>query len=117
MRIYFTVDEKNRVFPCCDWNESIVPDPDWIDSRVHDDWLAYNDYGIPLLKYSGGIIIQRTAAEIAEDMADLPPDEPTEMDQVHADIDFLTMENDYLEETVEQQQADIDYCLMLLDEE
>lgn len=36
--------------------------------------------------------------------------------QTIADIDFLTMENEYLTEQTEQQQADIDYCLMLLEE-
>lgn len=33
-----------------------------------------------------------------------------------ADIDFLTMEDEYLTSQTEQQQADIDYCLMLLEE-
>lgn len=33
-----------------------------------------------------------------------------------ADNDFLTMENEILTEENEQQQADIDFCLMLLEE-
>lgn len=33
-----------------------------------------------------------------------------------ADVDFLTMENEILSEENEQQQADIDFCLMLLEE-
>ena len=44
-------------------------------------------------------------------------DIPTTEEILRADVDFLTMENEALEETTEQQQADIDYCLMLLDEE
>lgn len=33
-----------------------------------------------------------------------------------ADVDFLTMENEILTEENEQQQADIDFCLMLLED-
>ena len=46
-----------------------------------------------------------------------PSDIPSQEEILRADVDFLTMENESLEGTVEQQQADIDYCLMLLDEE
>lgn len=46
-----------------------------------------------------------------------PSDIPSQEEILRADVDFLTMENEALEGTVEQQQADIDYCLMLLDEE
>ena len=45
-----------------------------------------------------------------------PNDIPTELERVRADLDFVTMENEYLNEVNEQQQADIDYCLMLLEE-
>lgn len=34
-----------------------------------------------------------------------------------ADIDYLSMENEYLEETAEQHQADIDYLFMVVDNE
>lgn len=47
----------------------------------------------------------------------------SESEVTRADIDFLTMENEYLEaenqelrEAVEADRADIDYCLMLLEE-
>lgn len=33
-----------------------------------------------------------------------------------ADVDYLTMENEILTEENEQQQADIDFCLMLLED-
>ena len=46
-----------------------------------------------------------------------PSDIPSTEEILRADVDYLTMENEALEGTVEQQQADIDYCLMLLDEE
>lgn len=45
-----------------------------------------------------------------------PEDIPTENEVLRADLDFVTMENEYLTEQNEQQQADIDYCLMLLEE-
>ena len=42
---------------------------------------------------------------------------PTVEDYLRADIDFLTMENEDLTEQAEQARADIDYLLMLSDEE
>lgn len=45
-----------------------------------------------------------------------PSEIPTEEERLRADLDFVTMENEYLNEVNEQQQADIDYCLMLLEE-
>ena len=45
-----------------------------------------------------------------------PEDIPSENEVLRADMDFLTMENEYLEQVNEQQQADIDFCLMLLEE-
>lgn len=45
-----------------------------------------------------------------------PIDIPSETEILRADMDFITMENEYLTEQNEQQQADIDYCLMLLEE-
>jgi hypothetical protein len=42
---------------------------------------------------------------------------PSKEEILRADLDFLSMENEYLEMQNEQQQADIDYCLMLLEEE
>lgn len=52
-----------------------------------------------------------------------PIDIPTESDVLRADVDFLTMENEFLETEnaelraqSEVDRADIDYCLMLLEE-
>ena len=42
--------------------------------------------------------------------------DPTETEYLRADIDFLTMENESLEEQNEQQQADIDFLLMMIEE-
>ena len=53
-----------------------------------------------------------------------PIDIPTDVDHLQADIDFLMMENEFLEEDnvelqaqIEIDRADIDYCLMLLEDE
>lgn len=40
---------------------------------------------------------------------------PTEFDHLRADIDYLQMENDALTIENNQLRADIDYCLMLLE--
>ena len=136
MKVYFTTDENYSVFPCCDFREDIEPDNDW---RIGDlDGNPFNDYGVPLYKFVDGEIIPRDEAEIEADMENIEMPEPTQLEQLQADvdflsmeneyveaqneqfqadIDFLTMENEYFEETVEKQQADIDFCLMMLDED
>lgn len=45
-----------------------------------------------------------------------PSEIPSKEEILRADVDYLTMENEYLEEQAEQYRADIDYCLMLLEE-
>lgn len=115
MRIYFITDAQNRVIPVSDWSASISPEQDWLDGEITEP--VYETHGIPLWKYSNGVCVARTSAEVQADVEALPIPEPTEIEQMQADIDFLTMENEYLDEVTEQQQADIDYCLMLLDEE
>lgn len=113
MKIYFTVDSNNRVIPCCDYYEDIQPDADWILGELPDNSDAYEEHCVPLWKYINGEIVHRTDAEIQADIEDLPVPDPTEIEQLQADVDYLGMENEYLEGTVEQQQADIDYLLML----
>ena len=46
-----------------------------------------------------------------------PESIPSGEEILRADIDFLTMENEALEDDVEQAKADIDYLLMITDEE
>ncbi len=41
---------------------------------------------------------------------------PTEIDRLKADLDFLTMENESFAEENELLRADLDYCLMMLEE-
>lgn len=89
MRIYFTVDERNRVIPCCDYNPDIVPADNWKEGELSGN--AYDENSIPLYKYAGRTIVARTAQEIADDKAHLPVPEPTENEQLRADVDYLLM--------------------------
>ena len=114
MKIFYTIDETSRVIPCCDWNENISPDEDWHVGDIPG--AAYEEHGIPLYKEVNGAITARTAEEIQADIDAIPVPDPTPIDYLTADVDFLTMENEALEEQVEQQQADIDYLLMITEE-
>lgn len=114
INVIFTIGAKNCVYPVAD---DVGQELENGQYRGSIGGNAYEDHGIPRWKYIGGSVVARSQQEIADDIADLPIPEPTEMDQMQADIDYLTMENEYLEEVTEQQQADIDFCLMLLDEE
>lgn len=115
MQIFFTPDEKNRVIPTCDWAEDITPAPGWQIGEI--DGNAYEEHGVPLWKAVNGQCVRRTDAEIQADIDEIPEPEPTTEEQLRADVDYLTMENEYLEEENEQQRADIDYLLMLTEEE
>lgn len=115
MKIFYTIDEMHRVHPCCDWSEDIEPDESWLVGEIPGD--AYEEHGIPLYKDDGEEIILRTTEEIQSDIDELPMPEPTETDQLRADVDFLTMENETLETETEQARADIDYLLMITEEE
>ena len=116
MKIFFTIDDKKRVKPCCDWTEDFEPDFDWLIGDTPGD-NAYEEHGIPVWKYENNKIIFRSQKEIQVDIDELPIPEPTEAEQLRADVDFLTMENETLESQAEQARADIDYLLMITEEE
>lgn len=80
------------------------------------NWPFYEEHGIPLYKYENGQCVRRTAEEVQADIDAIPLPEPTETEQLRADMDFLTMENESLQADVEQAKADIDYLLMLTEE-
>ena len=91
MKIYFTVDEKNRVYPCCDWSADIEPDEGWIEGALPDGSPAMEAHGVPLWKYVDDAIVKRTDAEVQEDIDAIPVPEPTEIEQMRADVDYLLM--------------------------
>ena len=88
-KIYFLVDDQNRVIPVCDWDASIEADPEWIVGVIEGN--AYESHGIPLYKYVNQSIMERTAGEIQADINALPPVEPTDGEILRADVDFLLM--------------------------
>ncbi len=115
MRVYFTVDERNLVHPCRDNRSDITLASGWLVGEISGN--AYEEHGISLWKYENGACVQRTISEVQADIDALPVQEPTEAEQLRADIDFLTMENEALESESEQTRADIDYLLMITEEE
>ena len=115
MKIFFTIDELNRVYPVSDWSVDIEPDESWHVGEIEAP--AYEEHGVSLWKEVNGQCVRRTAEEVQADVDVIPLPEPTEEEQLMADVDFLTMENEALEEDVEQAKADIDYLLMITEEE
>ena len=114
MRIIYMIDEKNRVYPCSDDNGQKLETGQY---RGTISGNAYEDHGIPLWKIINDECVLRTAEEVKADVDAIPLPEPTEEEQLRADVDFLTMENEALEENVDQAKADIDYLLMITEEE
>lgn len=49
----------------------------------------YTMDGIPLYKWDGSQVIPRTEEEIAAERALLPPTQPSELQQLQSDVDFL----------------------------
>lgn len=89
MKIFYTVDVFSRVIPVCDWNESIDAEDDWHIGEIAGN--AYESHGIPLYKDVDGAVTLRTPAEIQSDIDALPIPEPTEAELLRADIDYLLM--------------------------
>ncbi len=88
-RIYFVTDERNLVYPCCDYSENIKPRSGWITGELEGN--AHNDDGVLLWKYENGSCVQRTPEEVQADIDALPLPEPTGQEILRADIDYLLM--------------------------
>lgn len=58
--------------------------------------VLYEENGIPLYKYDGGVVAKRSAADIAEDTAALPEPAPTEDEKRDAQIFYTAMMTDTL---------------------
>lgn len=54
----------------------------------------YTEDGIPLYRWTGAEAVTRTEAEIEADRAELPAPEPTELEKLRADVDFLMIMED-----------------------
>lgn len=115
METYYIVD-KGLVYPTCYVTEDVVP-PEGENWKIGElDGAPFETHGIPRYKEVNGVITERTAEEIQDDVDALPVEPPTEADQLRADVDYLTMENEALEEQAELDRADIDYLLMITEE-
>ena len=91
MKTYYIIDEDNRVFPTCNWAEDIEA-PEGEGWKVGEmDGAPYDTHGIPLYKDVDGEITARTAEEIQADVDALPVQPPTEAEQLRADVDYLMM--------------------------
>lgn len=56
--------------------------------------LLFTFEGVPLYCWDGNKVIQRTAEEIQADIIAIPPSPPTELEQIRADIDFISVMTD-----------------------
>lgn len=96
-RVYILLDEKERIVRI-EGEYSLPSDlTGWvqIDEGYGDRYsLAQSHYidgglytmqGIPRYKYEGGVCVLRSEAEIAEDVANLPKPEPSQLEQTQAE--------------------------------
>lgn len=116
MQFCYVLDERNCILPAWDYDEKIEPKEEWHFAEIDPNFYFFEIADIPAFKEVDGEIVKRTPEEIQEDIDKLPIPEPTEIERLRADVDFLTMENESLEEKNEQQQADIDFLLMMIEE-
>lgn len=90
-KVYVLLDERNRVLRCeGGYTMSNIDDVSkwtYIDEGMGDRYnlcqshyfdALYTEQGIPRYKYEGGACVLRSEAEIAEDVANLPPPAPAE---------------------------------------
>ena len=98
-KVYVLLDERSRVL-CCEggYTMSNIDDVSqwtYIDEGTGDrynlclshylDGGLYTMQGIPRYKYEGGVCVLRSEAEIAEDVANLPKPEPSQLEQTQAE--------------------------------
>lgn len=99
--VYVQTDEQGRITAI---NSSAFVPNEWgteIDSGFSDKYHhaqgnyfsngIYTEDGIPRYKLVDGAAQERTAEEIAADMAAIPSPPPTEQEQLRADINFIAI--------------------------
>lgn len=104
---YIKLDDRNRIIDT--WSDGPNYDHDLTDAICINEQGSYqfrfenggeenpniwNFEGIPLYKYLKGNIVPRTEEEIQADIDALPEPEPTPMEQLRADIDFIAAMSD-----------------------
>lgn len=98
-KVYVLLDERSRVLRCeGGYTMSNIDDLrrwTYIDEGTGDrynlcqshylDGGLYTMQGIPRYKYEGSACVLRSEAEIAEDVANLPKPEPSQLEQTQAE--------------------------------
>lgn len=98
-KVYVLLDERSRVLRCeGGYTMSNIDDVSqwtYIDEGTGDrynlcqshylDGGLYTMQGIPRYKYDDGVCVLRSEAEIAEDVANLPQPEPSQLEQTQAE--------------------------------
>ena len=98
-KVYVLLDERSRVLRCeGGYTMSNIDDVNqwtYIDEGPGDrytlcqshylDGGLYTIQGIPRYKFEGGGCVLRSEAEIAEDVANLPKPEPSQLEQTQAE--------------------------------
>lgn len=97
-KVYVLLDERSLVLRCeGGYAMSNIDDlSQWtcIDEGTGDRFnlcqshyfdALYTEQGIPRYKYEGGVCVLRSEAEIAEDVANLPKPEPSQLEQTQAE--------------------------------
>ncbi len=99
MKVYAVIDERNRVLTAQseewitdldsgNWHET---DAEYEENYENSHMPFEEEHGIPIYKLVGKTIIRRSEEEILADIGCLPHAEPTELEMLRADIDYLLM--------------------------
>lgn len=106
---YITVDEAGRIvrgfsdaFRAPSDTDICINEQGGYQFRLYpggeENPFLFEEHGIPLYKFVGGVIEHRTVEEIAEDIAALPvPEEvPSQLDMIEAQVTYTAMMTDTL---------------------
>lgn len=101
-KVYVQTDAKGRIVRCDGGYTTPADLTGWekIDEGYGDkynlcqsnyfDGGLYTKAGIPRYKLVDGKAVERTAEEIAADLAAIPEPPPTETEKLRADVDYLS---------------------------
>ena len=100
-KVYIQTDTEGRILRCEGGYTTPADLTGWIEidegtgdkydlcqSHYFDGGL-YTVDGIPLYRWDGSVAVLRTEEELEADRAARPAPEPTEQEQLRADVDFL----------------------------
>ena len=108
---YITVDERGRItagfsdaFRQPTETDICINDLGGYQFRLfpngEENPALHEENGVPLYRYKGGVIVERTAEDIAADISAIPAPAPTEDERRDAQIFYTAMMTDTLLEEV-----------------